>query len=41
MNNIEIQKVQSHKHLGVILNEKTNWNEHIREIKSKAYKRII
>ena len=40
MNNIEIQKVQSHKHLGVILNEKTNWNEHIREIKSKAYKRI-
>ena len=29
MNNIEIQKVQSHKHLGVILNEKTYWIEHI------------
>ena len=40
MNNVEVKRVDSHKHLGVIFNNKCTWNEHIEEITSKAWKRI-
>ena len=40
MNNVEVKRVDSHKHLGVIFNNRCTWNEHIEEITSKACKRI-
>ena len=40
MNNTQIKNVNSHKHLGLILNKTCSWHEHINEISSKAWKRI-
>ena len=40
INNVEVKRVDSHKHLGVIFNNKCTWNQHIEEITSKARKRI-
>ena len=40
MNNVEIQKVNCHKHLGLIINKTCSWYEHILDITSKAWKRI-
>ena len=40
MNNVDIQKVDSHKHLGLIINKTCSWYEHILDITAKAWKRI-
>ena len=40
MNNVDIQKVNSHKHLGLIINKTCSWYEHILDITAKAWKRI-
>ena len=40
MNNIAIQEVEHHKHLGVTLSANGTWHEHISNIKEKAWKRI-
>ena len=40
MNNIPIKEVESHKHLGVIFNNKGTWSEHIKDIGTKAWKRL-
>ena len=40
MNNTQIKNVNSHKHLGLILNKSCSWHEHIEEISSKARKRV-
>ena len=42
MNNVDIQKVNSHKHLGLIIKKTCSWYEHILDIiiTTKAWKRI-
>ena len=40
MNNVEIQRVQLHKHLGINFNSDCSWHEHIIDITAKAWKRI-
>ena len=40
INGISIEKVQSYPQLGLILNEKMNWDAHIDNIISKANKKI-
>ena len=40
MNNIEIQNVVDHKHLGVTFSNDAKWNSHITLTVSKAWKRI-
>ena len=40
MDNVEVKRVDCHKHLGLICNTKCTWNEHIDEITTKAWKRI-
>ena len=40
MNNVEVKRVEFHKHLGLIFNQDCTWHEHITEITSKAWKRI-
>ena len=40
MNNVQIQNVTSHKHLGLTLNQICTWHDHISDISSKAWKRI-
>ena len=40
MNNVEVKRVEFHKHLGLIFNHDCTWHEHITEITSKAWKRI-
>ena len=40
MNNVEIQRVQFHKHLGINFNSDCSWHEHIIDITAKAWKRI-
>ena len=40
MDNIEIQRVPFHKHLGIIFNSDCSWHEHIISITDKAWKRI-
>ena len=40
MNNVEIQRVQYHKHLGINFNSDCSWHEHIIDITAKAWKRI-
>ena len=40
MNNILINKVGNHKHLGLNLNTTGTWNKHIEEITCKAWNRI-
>ena len=39
-NNVEVKRVEFHKHLGLIFNHDCTWHEHITEITSKAWKRI-
>ena len=40
MNNVQIQNVTQHKHLGLIINKTCTWNDHITEMATKAWKRI-
>ena len=40
MNNVHIQNVTQHKHLGLIINKTCTWNDHITEMATKAWKRI-
>ena len=40
MNNIQIQQVYEHKHLGIILQHDGLWSAQIEAIKEKASKRI-
>ena len=40
MNNVQIQNVTNHKHLGLTLNQTCTWHDHISDISSKAWKRI-
>ena len=40
MNNVQIQNVTNHKHLGLTLNKTCTWHDHISDISSKAWKRI-
>ena len=40
MNQIQIQEVTSHKHLGLIFSNDCTWHEHRDNIKSKAWNRI-
>ena len=40
MNNVEIQRVQFHKHLGINFNSDCSWHEHNIDITAKAWKRI-
>lgn len=40
MNDIIIQTVHEHKHLGVIFQEDGKWNSHINTVSSKAWSRI-
>ena len=40
LNDVAIQKVENHKHLGVTINQKLHWYDHIQDIKTKAYNRL-
>ena len=40
MNNVEVKRVEEHKHLGLTLNKTCTWKNHILDITSKAWKRI-
>ena len=40
MNDVQISRVDQHKHLGLIFNEQCTWHNHIHEITSKAWKRV-
>ena len=40
MNNVEIQRVQFHKHLGNNFNSDCSWHEHNIDITTNAWKRI-
>ena len=40
MNNVLIKEVDCHKHLGLIFNNKGTWSEHIKDISTKAWKRL-
>ena len=39
-NNILIEEVQNHKHLGIIINKNLNWHNHVEYITTKALKRL-
>ena len=40
MNNVQVTRVEQHKHLGLIFNQKCSWHHHIQEITGKAWKRL-
>ena len=40
MNNVQIKQVDSHKHIGVTLNNNCSWGDHINDITCKAWKRV-
>ena len=40
MNNIQINDVTTHKHLGVTLSSSCSWHDHIQSTKQKAWQRI-
>ena len=40
MNNIQIQEVDTHKHLGITFSNNGTWHEHIKDITKKAWTRI-
>ena len=40
MQNVQIQEVMSHKHLGIYLSKDCSWHEHINYIKEKAWLRL-
>ena len=40
MQNVQIQEVKSHKHLGIYLSNDCSWHQHINYIKEKAWLRI-
>ena len=40
MNNVSINEVSSHKHLGIFLSDDGTWHEHINYIISKAWIRL-
>ena len=40
MNNVILNEVQSHKHLGVTFNHNLSWTSHIDEVCLKAMKRL-
>lgn len=40
LNNVPITRVSAHKHLGLTLDSKLTWNEHVTDITNKASKRI-
>ena len=40
MNNITIQEVNSHKHLGITLSNDCTWHKHIENITKKPWTRI-
>ncbi|KAK3096455.1 hypothetical protein FSP39_000336 [Pinctada imbricata] len=40
MDNVEIKRVDEHKHLGLIFNTTCTWRNHFQEITGKAWKRI-
>lgn len=40
MGNIEVNEVNDHKHLGLIISSDCTWNQHINHISEKAWKRI-
>ena len=40
MQNVQIQEVMSHKHLGIYLSKDCSWHEHIKYIKEKAWLRL-
>ena len=40
VNNTVIKQVDSHKHLGIVLNKTLSWSDHINEITAKAMKRV-
>ena len=40
VNNTVIKQVDSHKHLGIVLNKTLSWSDHINEITTKAMKRV-
>ena len=39
-NNVRIQQVNKHKHLGIIFNSKGTWDDHITEVIRKTSKRL-
>lgn len=39
-NNVQVENVKTHKHLGLILNKNLSWTAHIDEIATKAAKRL-
>ena len=41
MNNVSINEVSSHKHLGIFLSNDGTWHEHINYITSKAWIRLM
>ena len=40
LNNVRLNKVNNHKHLGVTLNDKCSWIDHIHNLKTKASKSV-
>jgi hypothetical protein len=40
MNNVPIQEVKCHKHLGVTFSSDGSWHEHVENIKTKSWQRI-
>ena len=40
MNDVQISRVDQHKHLGMIFNEQCTWHNNIHEITTKACKRV-
>ena len=40
MDNIEIQNVKKHKHLGLILEKDGRWKDHIEELVTRASRRV-
>ena len=40
MNNVQLENVSGHKHLGLFLSSDAKWSEHIQDIYSKACKRV-
>ena len=40
LNNIELENVHSHPYLGVVIDDKLNWNEHVDYVSSKTTKSL-